>query len=271
MQQKLGILAGGGALPRILIDEARKNGVKAYVCGFHGHTDQETLDMADAFEHIHIGQFAKAIKFFTANNISEVCLAGAINKPKVTDIRPDLLAAKLLFTLKDKGDDALLKGVMNLLESEGLHIVSAAKLLPSLLAPEGILTKKQPDTYIKENKEYALGIMQTLGTLDIGQSLVVNNQMVVAVECIEGTDATIQRGGNLLKGRKTPNILVKLLKEGQDERADLPSVGLKTIENLIESGYVALIIEADKTLFFDREKAVNFADAHKFIIWSIRK
>ncbi len=265
----IGILAGSGNLPRIIIEECHKKNIKVAVCGFVGHTDQETLDMADFSECLAIGQFAKVIKFFHKQNINEVCLAGAISKPNILDIRPDFLAAKMIFSLKSKGDDALLRAIIDLLEKEKLYVVSVAKLVPSLLSPEGVLTKAKPDDYIKNTLEYARPILQSLGSYDIGQSLVVKENIVVAVECLEGTDATIIRGGELGKRGNQPLVLVKMLKKGQDERADLPSVGLKTIEILIEHNYKALIINAHKTLFFDREKAIELANKHGLIIWAV--
>ncbi len=266
----IGILAGGGALPRAIIEECRKDEVAVAVCGFAGHTDQETLDMADFSEILPIGQFAKVIKFFHNLDIREVCLAGTIDKPNILDIRPDWLAAKMIFSLKSKGDDALLRAIMELLEKEGLSVVSAGKIVPSLLAPEGVLTKTQPDDYIKNTFEYARPIAESMGTFDIGQSLVVKENIVLAVECLEGTDATIKRGGELGRKGNNPCVLVKLFKKGQDDRADLPTIGLKTIENLIEHNFKALIIEADKTIFFDRDKALELADKNKLIIWAVK-
>ncbi len=267
----IGILAGSGNLPKIIIEEAKKNGYKVAVCGFKGHTDAETFDMADVSTSLAIGQFSKVIKFFHDNDITKVCMAGAISKPKILDFRPDFLAAKVILSLKSKGDDSLLRAIIKLLEKENLFIVSAAELVPSLLSPAGVLTKTQPDEYVTSSLTYALPICSSLGTFDIGQSLVVKENMVIAVECLEGTDTTIIRGGELgaEHGKHSKEcILVKMPKKGQDERADLPTIGLKTIELLVQYNYKALIIEAGKTLFFDRDKAIEFADKHKFIIWA---
>ncbi len=267
----IGIMAGGGALPKLIIEEARKNGYKIVLCAFQGNTDEESIKLADVSEMFHVGQFLKVIKFFHKHEIKEVCLAGTINKPKVFDFRPDLLAAKIIFSLKSKGDDALLRAIIEQLEKEKLFIVSASKLVPSLLAKEGVLTKAQPDDYVKNTVSYALPIIENLGNFDIGQCLVVKENIVIAVECIEGTDATIKRGGELGQGGDKPCVLVKMVKTGQDERVDLPSVGLKTVELLIENNYKALVIEAGKTLFFDSEKAIELANKHKLIIWAIDK
>lgn len=267
--QTIGILAGGGNLPRVIIKEAKKQGHRVAVCGFVGHTDEETLAQADISELLHIGQFSKVIKFFHTNGIKTICLAGTINKPKVLDFRPDFLAAKIIFSLKSKGDDALLRAIINQLEKEDLHIVSAAQIVPSLLAPKGVLTHTQPDDYIKNSLTYALPIAENLGVYDIGQSLVVKENIVIAVECLEGTDATIQRGGELGSRGGSPCVLVKLFKKGQDKRVDLPTIGLGTIEQLIKYNYKALIVHAGKTLFFNREEAIELANKHKLVIWAI--
>ncbi len=269
--KSIGILAGGGNLPKVIIEEAKKLGYSVCVAGFKGHTDDETLSMADISECFPIGQFLKIIKFFHKHGIKEVCLAGTINKPKVMDFRPDWLAAKIIFSLKSKGDDALLRAIIEQLEKEDLNIVSAAKLVPSLLSPLGVLTKTQPNDYIKDNVNYALPITQSLGAFDIGQSMVVKDNIVLAVECVEGTDATIIRGGELGTHGDKPCILVKVFKEGQDARADLPTIGLKTIELLIEKKYAALVIEANKSIFFNREEAIALANKSNFVIWSINK
>ncbi len=269
--QTIGIIAGSGALPRVIIEECHKQGIKVSVCALQGHTDEETLDMADISEAFPLGQFGKMIKFFHNQNIDKVCFAGAINKPNILDIRPDFLAAKMLFSLKNKGDDALLRGIIDILEKEKLYVVSVAQLVPSLLAPIGVLSKTQPDEYLKDTLEYARPIFQGLGAFDIGQSLVVKDNIIVAVECLEGTDATIKRGGELGKKGDKPLVLIKMLKKGQDERADLPTIGLKTFENLIENNYKALILHANKTLFFDREKSIELANKHNFTIWSIEE
>ncbi len=269
--ESIGLLAGGGALPRLVAEEARSKGKKVVICGIQGHTDDSLYAYADISETVHIGQFSKMIKFFQKNNVKEVSLVGTINKPKVLDIRPDLLAAKILFSLKSKGDDSLLRAVLDQLEKEGLKIVSAAKLMPSLLAPKGVLTKSQPDEYVENTARYALPIIKSLGEFDMGQCLSVKENMVLAVECIEGTDAAIKRGGELGAKGDAQCVLVKMVKTGQDERVDLPSIGLKTVENLIEYNYKALIIEAHKTLFFDSVEAIQLADKHKLIIWAIDK
>lgn len=267
----IGILAGGGQFPRLIIEEARKHNRKIVLAGFTGHTEDSLLECADVAEMFHIGQFAKVIKFFHSHNIHEVSLAGSINKPKILDVRPDWLATKIIFSLKSKGDDALLRAIIDQLEKEKLFVVSAAKLLPSLLAPSGVLTKTKPNADIQKTLDYALPIMQNLGPFDIGQCIAVKENIVLAVECIEGTDATIKRGGELGKRGDSPLVLVKLVKEGQDERVDLPTIGLQTIENLIENNYKALIIEENKTLFFDREKALDLANKHNLVIWAIHR
>ena len=257
MAENIGIIAGGGQFPRLVAQEARAAGLGVVICGFQGHTDPATAECADVFELLHLGQLGRMIGFFKEHRVSRVCMAGSISKPKALDFRPDWRAAKLIFSLKKKGDDALLRAVMSDIEKDGIRIVAAADLAPGLRSPEGTLTRRAPTEDEWKDIRYGWPIARSMGAFDIGQCLIVREGMVMAVECLEGTDATIRRGAEL-GGQGC--IAIKMVKPGQDERVDLPSVGLATIRNLIEHHYAVLAIQADKTLFFDREEALRLAD-----------
>lgn len=259
MTNSIGIIAGRGQFPLLVAREARAMGKRVVICGFHGHTSAELEEVADAFMLIHLGQFGKLLSFFGEHGVRNVCFAGAINKPKALDLRPDLRAARVLFRLRGKGDDALLRAVIEELESDGLCVSQAAKLVPSLRAPEGVLTKREPTEEEWEDIHYGWPIARIIGQLDIGQCLVVKRGIVMAVEGPEGTDATLRRGG-MLGGAGC--VAIKLVKPGQDERIDLPALGLDTINTLAEHGYTCLAFEAYKTLFFDREASLAQAEKH---------
>lgn len=260
---RLGIIAGGGQFPRLIAEEAKKQNMFVAICGFHHNTDESLASSCDAFQMLALGQLSKLIDFYKQNSITHICFAGTINKPKALDIRPDLRAAKMIFSLKTKGDDALLRAILSEFEKEGFTCISAAKLLPGLKSPQGILTNRKIPQEILDDMHYGFPIAKSMGSYDIGQCLVVKQGMVIAVECLEGTDATLKRAADLA-GKDC--VAIKIVKPIQDERIDLPSIGLKTIENLIEYKYAGLAIEADKTLFFDREKALALANKHKLHI-----
>ena len=264
----IGIIAGSGQFPALVARGAKRNGLRVAICGFQGNTDAGLAAEADAFVMLHLGQLGALIDFFKKHNAKTVCMAGAINKPKALDFRPDLRAAKLLFKLggKNKGDDALLRAVANELHSEGITVVRPEELAPDLRSPSGILGRHKPDADIKADIRFGWKTAKALGALDIGQCVVVRNGVVIAVEGIEGTDATLVRGGEL----GGPNCTaVKVLKPGQDERLDLPSIGAGTIALLAQYRYACLAFEAGKTLFFDQQAALKTAHDHSIAIVGI--
>lgn len=262
-ERAVGIIAGGGQFPRLIAQEARRMGLSVVVCGFHGHTDPELEELADAFQLLHLGQLNKLLAWFHAHDVRRLCMAGTINKPRALDFRPDFRAARVIFSLRDKGDDSLLRAVLGELEKEGFCVLPAADLVPTLRCPHGTLTRREPTPEDWENIRYGWPIAAEMGRMDIGQCVVVRQNMVIAVECLEGTDATLRRGAEL--GGKGC-VALKMVKPGQDERVDLPSVGLTTIRNLIEGGYSALAVEAGRTLFFDRAESLALADKHKLAV-----
>ena len=266
MSETIGIIAGSGQFPRLVAENARAQGHAVAICGFQGHTDPALADVADAFIMLHLGQFDKVIAFFRKQGARTLCMAGAISKPRALDLRPDFRAARILFSLRGKGDDALLRAIMADLEAEGFTMVQGSAFSTSLPCPAGVLTRRGPSAEEKRDIAFGWPIAAAMGRFDIGQSLVVKQGIVVAVECLEGTDATFRRGGEL---GGAGCLALKRFKPGQDERVDLPSVGHETIRLLLEQNYTCLAIEADKTLFFDRERAITLADKHDFCIISL--
>lgn len=257
MQKFIGIIAGRGQFPSLVARGAKEAGLGVVMVGFQGHTDPEISREADQFSLLHLGQLGKLIAFFQSHNVHKICFAGGISKPKALDLRPDMRAAKLLFSLRSKGDDVLLRAVMEELEREGLSVVQAAELVPELRGPEGVQTTRKPTKEEWEDLRYGWPIAQAIGTMDIGQCIVVKRGMVVAVEGLEGTDATLQRGAQL--GGKGC-VAIKVVKPGQDERIDLPALGMDTMHTLQEGGFSCLAYHAGKTLFFDRKIALEYAD-----------
>ena len=263
MSESIGIIAGSGQFPRLVAEDAKAAGYGVVVCAFHGFTDPGLEALADAYTTVYLGQFDKVIDYFRKHGVRRLCMAGAINKPRALDLRPDFRAARILFSLRGKGDDALLRAIMADLEKEGFTLIQAAELSTSLLCPEGVLTRRGPSAEEIAEIDYGWPIAEALGRFDIGQCIVVKQGMVVAVECLEGTDAALRRGGEL---RGEGCVAIKRFKHKQDVRVDLPSIGLQTVRLLIEQHYRCLAVDAGKTLFFDRAEALALADKHNFCI-----
>ncbi len=253
----IGLIAGRGQFPLMVAQKIHHLGMTVAICAFHGHVEPELSKLADNFCLIHLGQLGKLIKFFKKQKVRRICFAGSINKPKALSIRPDFRTMKILFKLRGFGDDALLRAASAELEKEGFTVVQAASFVSGLHAPLGILTRRRPSQEEWEDILYAWPIAQNIGKMDIGQCIVVRRKMVMAIECIEGTDITLTRGGDF----GGPGcIAVKILKPGQDERLDLPAIGLATIRLLLEKKFSCLVYQAGKTLFFDREESLIEAD-----------
>jgi DUF1009 family protein len=259
MTRTLGIIAGSGSFPITVARTARERGERVIGVGFTTDTDPGFPTLCDSFCWLKLGQLGRLIEFFTAHNVSHVVMAGPINKPRALDLRPDWRAAKLLFSIKARGDDVLLRALTAELEREGLTVVAPHLYSPHLLAPEGILTIRKPTQSELEDIEFGWQLAQSLGHFDIGQCLVVKERIVLAVEAIEGTDAAILRGGNL---GGPGAVVVKRPKPTQDKRLDLPAFGLKTLHSMAEVGATCLAFEAGGCIFFEQDKALAFADSH---------
>ena len=254
----IGIMAGSGQFPFLVARGARAAGQRVVVCGFHSNTDSALATEADMFSMVHLGQLGALIDFFKQNGVAKACMAGAISKPRALDLKPDFRAARLIFKLAgNKGDDAILRAVVEELHSEGISMVRPDDLVPALRSPAGVLGQVRPDHDTVSDVRYGHHIAKAVGSLDIGQCVVVRSGMVIAVEGIEGTDAAIARGGELGGAGCT---VVKVVKPDQDRRLDLPSIGAGTIELLARYKMACLAFDADGTLFFDREIALAAAD-----------
>jgi DUF1009 family protein len=252
----LGLIAGGGRFPFLIADGARKSGLRVVAVGFRSNTDPGLPDCVDEYQELRLGQLGKLIDFFKSRGVDRVLMGGTINKAKAMDIIPDFRGARLLLKLGGKGDDALLRVISDELASEGMPVRRAHELIPELLTPEGFLTGRRPSPEIMADIRFGWSVAKELGRLDIGQTVVVRRQVVAAVEALEGTDNAIRRGCSLA-GQGA--VVVKVFKPGQDERLDLPSVGMTTIETMRDTGAACLAVEAGRSLFFDRERALSVA------------
>lgn len=265
--ESVGIIAGSGQFPALVARGARQSGMRVAICGLHGNADPALAELADEFVMLHLGQLGKLIAFFKAHGVAKVCMAGAVSKPKALDIKPDFRAARLIFKLgSGKGDDAILRAVAGELHSEGIAVVRPDSLAPGLFSADGVLTRQTPDAALWADIRFGWEKAKAVGALDIGQCVVVRSGIVVAVEGIDGTDATLERGGRLGGGGCT---LVKVVKPGQDARLDMPSLGASTLALLAEHRYACLAFEATGTLFFDRQQALDIAEKHGIAVVAV--
>lgn len=267
MNKRVGLIAGGGQFPFIFAQKARLKGYEVYAAAFLNEADTSLKDQVDTIEWMNLGQVGKLIRFFKSNGVTQAVMMGGIQKTRILkDIKPDFKAISMMMGMKSSHDDAVLRAFAHVLEKEGIRILASTFLLPELLAPEGCWTKKKPTRTQKEDMVLGWRIAMEIGKLDIGQCVVVGGGSVLAVEAIDGTDATIRRGASLGKDA----VVVKVCKPNQDFRFDVPATGAKTIETMAEAGAVVLLLEAGKAVVFDREKMISLADKKEIAIVAAR-
>jgi len=269
---KLGLIAGNGRFPFLLLDAARAQGLSVVVAAIREETDPEINHRAACDEHITVqwlslGELSRLIEMFHKEGVSAAVMAGQVKHKQIfSSIRPDWRLAKLLLNLSTRNTDMLLGAVAKVLGDEGIELISSTSFLEPLLAQEGVLTERAPDEDERKNIEYGLGVARAVAGFDIGQTVVVAAQACVAVEAMEGTDATIERAGRLMESMEGDAstlerrlTVVKVAKPNQDMRFDVPVIGLATIEAMMRAGASCLSIEAGRTLLFDRESLLERA------------
>lgn len=263
--EKIGLLAGTGNLPVEFARAARAMGFGVFAVALVDEIEEGVSANAEKFVKVSIGQLHAIIQFFKENQIEKVTMLGKVTKELMFSktVRPDPRMAKLLSSLPDFSDDTLMLAFVRELAAEGIEVFDQTVLIRSLMVKEGVLTKREPTAREKQDMEFGFQMAKAIGGLDIGQTVVVKDKAVLAVEAIEGTDACILRGGRLGCGDA---VVAKVAKPKQDMRFDLPAVGLKTIESMIESGAKALAMEAGKTLLVEREKVLALADENGITI-----
>jgi len=254
----LGLVAGGGQFPILCARAARKGGRRVVAVAHMGETDPELESEADNLVWIHLGQLGRLIKILKGAGVREALFAGTITKKRIfRDVRPDFRALSVWRRLHRRLDDGILRAVAAELEAEGIAVLPSTAFLTDLVMPAGVLTRRQPTADQWKDVDFGWRLARQIGSLDIGQCVVVKDRAVLAVEAIEGTDQTILRGGGL---GGPGAVVVKVCKPNQDIRFDLPSLGLTTIERMVQAGAAVLAVETGRALFFDRDAAVALAD-----------
>ncbi|MBW1667486.1 MAG: UDP-2,3-diacylglucosamine diphosphatase LpxI [Deltaproteobacteria bacterium] len=257
-QKTLGLIAGGGKFPLMVAEAAITQGFHVVAVAHRDETDPALSDKVDEIIWIKLGQLGHLIKGLKKHSVGKAVMAGSITKKKMFEnVRPDVKGLALMSKLAIFHDDDILRAVADELGKEGIRIISPTVYLPDLQAPAGVLTKRKPGKSERTDIDFGWKIAKELGRLDIGQCVVVKEKTVLALEAIDGTDATILRGGTLAKSGA---VVVKVSKPTQDLRFDLPSVGLETVKVMSRVKASALALEAGKTLIFDRPQMIAFAN-----------
>ena len=263
--EALGLLSGIGHLPVDVAQSAKAMGYRVVAIGVVPGVDQELAASVDAYYDIHIGKLGKIVDTLKKNNVSKVTMIGKVTKEILYSegaIIPDFRAIKLLASLPDRKDDTIMSAIVKELENEKMQVMDQTLLIQPLLPAPGVLSKRKPTAEELEDIDFGFQVAKEIGRLDIGQTVVVKNKAVMAVEAIEGTDACILRGGTLGKGV----IVAKTAKPAQDNRFDMPSVGTKTIESMIAAGAAGIVMEAGRTLLVERERTLALADEHNMFV-----
>lgn len=264
MDKKVGLIAGSGQFPLLFAQAARRKGWQVHAAAYHDEADPTISQFVDSVEWLYLGQVKRLIKYFRRCGIVQAVMMGGITKTRMfTNVRPDIKAIALVAGMRNTHDDAILRAFADLMEKEGFQIESSTFLLPELLAPSGVWTRRKPSRAEYEDLRVGWKIAKEIGRLDIGQCVVVGGGTILAVEAIEGTDATINRGGQLGNGQA---VVVKVCKPIQDTRFDVPAVGLDTIESMHRVKANALAIEAGKAVVFDREAMIHRANKYGMAI-----
>jgi UDP-2,3-diacylglucosamine hydrolase len=270
MAARLGVVAGGGELPLRVIEAARALARPVFVLALEGIADQAVV-AESPHAWVRLGAAGEGFRLLHEAGVEEVVLAGAVRRPSLASLRPDWRAAKFFARvgLRALGDDGLLRAVMAELEGEGFRVVSVETLIGDALAPEGPIGARAPSPEDAADIARGVAVARELGRLDIGQAVVVQQGMVLGVEAIDGTDALVQRCGALRREGKGP-VLVKIAKPGQDRRADLPTIGCRTVELAAAAGLAGIAVEAGSTLLMDRAALAAVADARGLFVAGIR-
>ena len=263
--KKSGLIAGVGRLPVEFARAARGMGVHVIGIGVLPEVDPELAQVAHSYEYVNIAKLDRIFKLLKREKVTEITLLGKINKELVYAHKelPDLRVLKIFSRLKNFSDDTLTLALVDELAAEGISVLDQTELLRPLMPQPGVLSKRSPTEAELADMRFGLAMAKRIGGLDIGQTVVVKNRAIMAVEAIEGTDACIRRGGQLGRGGVT---VAKSAKPQQDMRFDVPGVGPDTIDSMIQAGAIALVIEAGRTLVVDREKMLEKADQQAITI-----
>jgi DUF1009 family protein len=261
----VGLMAGRGRYPLLFCEAAKAHGVaRLVVVAMHGETDPAIASLADEVVWVHVGQLNKAIQSFVQREVRHVVFAGQVKPARLFgDLRPDFRALKLLATLRLRHAESIFGAIADEFERDGVHVLPATTFLEESLATLGQLGKVKPKRRVQEDIDLGWRVAREVSRLDVGQTVVVKDGTVLAVEGFEGTDQAILRGGELGHGGV---VVVKVAKPRHDMRFDVPCIGTRSAESLQRAGAVALAVQAGKTLLIDRAETLAALDRAKIAV-----
>jgi DUF1009 family protein len=258
--ETIGLIAGNGTFPLLFARAARERGFRVAAVAHRGETLSGIDDEADAVTWVRVGQLGRTIRALRAAGVERAVMAGGIDKVRsLFSLRPDWTGIKVLRRSRGRGDDAVLRSVADELARNGIGIVSSTLFLEHIVAGAGWIAGPRPQDAALADVRVGCGVLRALGGVDVGQGVVVEHGVVLAVEAVEGTDAAIRRAGVLGRGGA---VVVKVAKHGQDMRFDVPAVGPTTIETMAASGARTLAIEAGAAILLEGDRMAVLADQH---------
>jgi hypothetical protein len=275
MGGRLGLIAGNGKFPFLVLDAARARGYEVVVAAIREEADPAIGKRGAVAVHwLSLGQLSKLIETFKAEGVSEAIMAGQVKHKQIfSSIQPDWKLARLLLSLATRNTDSLIGAVAKVLAEEGIHLQSSTALLEPMLAPPGVLTRREPSDREQTNITYGRAVARHVARFDIGQTVVIAEAACVAIEAMEGTDDAILRAGTLMQSLhgdastlSRALTVIKVAKPNQDMRFDVPVVGVHTIETMVRAGASCLALDANKCLMLDREKVIAAADEAEIAI-----
>lgn len=268
-KQRIGLIAGNGSFPLLVLDAARARGLDVIVAAIKEEASPEIEKHgATAVHWLSLGELSKLIETFHQESVQRAIMAGQVKHKQIfSSIRPDWRLGKLLLSLGTRNTDSLLGAVAKVLADEGIFLENSTSLLEPLLARPGVLTRRAPSKSERENIAYGREVARQLGAFDIGQTVVIAESACVAVEAMEGTDATIERAGKIMAsmGAGTSTLsraltVIKIAKPKQDMRFDVPVIGVKTIQSMSDAGATCLALDAQRCLLLDGDDVIRKAD-----------
>jgi UDP-2,3-diacylglucosamine hydrolase len=264
---RYGLIAGNGQFPFLVIDGAQRIGAELVVAAIREETSTDIEKTGLRLEWVRIGQLGKLIRFFKREGVSRAIMAGQVKHVQIfSNAIPDVRMLKVLLKLPRRNTDSIIGAIAEELAKEGIELIDSTYFLQDYLPSIGTLTRRAPDSREMADIEYGLSVAREITRLDLGQTIVVRGRACVAIEAMEGTDATIRRAGQLVRGQLT---VVKMAKPNQDMRFDVPVVGVPTIQTMIESQATCLCITAGKTLMFNRADMIDLANKNRISIVAV--
>ncbi|MDX8389848.1 MAG: UDP-2,3-diacylglucosamine diphosphatase LpxI [Mariprofundaceae bacterium] len=263
----LGLIAGYGSFPLTLARSLLNRGIDVHAVAAVEETSPEIEKHTTSTQWLHVGKIGGMIKVFKKHGVTQIIMAGKVQKLRLfQNFRPDMTAIKILASLSDHRDDTLLNAICDELAKHKLEVISQLTFAGEMLAPKGVIVGKKPNTSLQRNIEFGYQQARGIAALDIGQTVLIRDSAVLAVEAIEGTDAAIRRGGALGHGKAT---VIKVAKPNQDPRFDVPTIGPDTLKVMSESGVNLLAVEAHKTIILELERVHTLAKEYGISVFGM--